>query len=77
MKKLLRYADAIVLLCGTLGMLLQFWILTAGTDEKGLFPSFHPGWICSWILAAAVLVLVWLMRLPAPSYSQLSLVPSA
>lgn len=61
MKKLLRYADIIVLLCGTLGMLLQFWILFTGTDEKGLYPAHHPGWILSWLLAAAVLVCVWLM----------------
>ena len=61
MKKILRYADAIVLLCGTLGFLLQFWILTDGTDEKGLYPAFHPGWVCSWILSLAVLVLIWLM----------------
>ena len=32
MKKILRYADAILLLCGTLGMLLQRWILSPGTD---------------------------------------------
>lgn len=61
MKKILRYADAILLLCGTLGMLLQLWILSTGTDEKGLYPAFHPGWILSWVLTAAVFAFVFLL----------------
>lgn len=61
MRKLLRFADAIVLLCGTLGMLLQFWVRMSGPDEKGLYPASHPGWILSWILTAAVAVFIWLL----------------
>jgi hypothetical protein len=49
------------LLCGTLGRLLQFWLLSAGTEEKGLYPVRHPGWIFSWVLAVAVFVFVWLL----------------
>jgi hypothetical protein len=61
MKKLLRFADVIALLCGILGMALQFWILISGTDEKGLFPAFHPGWVLSWVLAIAVMVFLFLL----------------
>ena len=61
MRKLLRYADAIVLFCATIGMMLQFWIFLGGTDGNGLYPARHPGWTLSWILSFAVLVFIWLL----------------
>lgn len=61
MKKYLRFADFIVLLCGMVGMLLQLWMFQGGPDEKGLYPSAHLGWILSWILSAAVLIFVFLL----------------
>ena len=61
MKKYLRFADLIVLICGTVGMLLQLWLFQSGPDEKGLYPSAHIGWILSWILSAVVLIFVFLL----------------
>lgn len=61
MKKALRFADFIVLICGMIGMLLQLWLFQSGPDENGLYPTAHPGWILSWILTAAMAVLIWLL----------------
>ena len=61
MKKLLCYADIIVLICAVLGMLLQLWIVLGGTDDQGLYPAGHPGWILSWILSTGVMVFLWLL----------------
>lgn len=61
MKKLLRFADIIILICATIGMVLQLWIFLGGPDEKGLYSTTHPGWIISWVLSGAVLVFVWLV----------------
>ena len=61
MKKLLRFGDIIVLICAVLGILLQLWIVLGGTDDRGLYPTGHPGWILSWILSAGVLVFLWLL----------------
>ena len=61
MKKLLRFADIIILAAATLGMLMQLWILWGGTDDKGLYPAMHPGWIISWVLTFAALAFIWLV----------------
>ena len=61
MRKFLRYADAIALACGTLGMLLQFLILWGGTDHQGLYPAHHPAWILSWVLILGAVVFFWLL----------------
>ena len=61
MKKLLRYADIMILIAAGLGLLLQAWIFRGGTDEKGLYPAMHPGWILTWVLSGAVLVFIWLL----------------
>ena len=61
MKKLFRFADFIVLICGMIGMLLQLWLFQSGPDEKGLYPAAHMGWILSLILSAAVVVFVFLL----------------
>ena len=49
MKKLLQNADLFVLSAGSVAMLLQLWIRWGGTDQRGLYPAAHPGWIFSWI----------------------------
>ena len=61
MKKLFRFADFIVLICGMIGMLLQLWLFQSGPDEKGLYPAAHMGWILSLILSAAVVIFVFLL----------------
>ena len=61
MKKLLRFADMIILVCATAGMLLQLWIFLAGTDAQGLYPAGHPGWIAGLILSVCVLAFTWLV----------------
>ena len=42
-------------------MLLQLWLFWGGTDEKGLYPALHPGWIASCVLSIMVLAFVWLV----------------
>ena len=61
MKKLLQNADLLVLASGSVAMLLQLWIRWDGTDQRGLYPAAHPGWILSWILTAAMAAVIWLM----------------
>ncbi len=61
MMKYLRYARHLVLPCGIVGMGLRLWMLLDGTDEKGLYPALHIGWILLWLLTAAVLVCLWLI----------------
>lgn len=61
MKKILRFADMVVLVCATFGMLLQLWIFWGGTDNKGLYPAMHPGWVLSWILSISVLAFIWVV----------------
>lgn len=61
MKKILRFADMVVLVCATFGMLLQLWIVWGGTDDKGLYPAMHPGWVLSWVLSLITLALIWIV----------------
>ena len=61
MKKLFRYADIIILVCATLALLTQLWIFLGGTDEGGLYPAAHPGWIIGWIFSAVVLIFTWII----------------
>lgn len=61
MRKLLRYANGIVLGAGALGMLLMLWLYSAGTDERGLYPANHPGWVLLWILTGLVVAFMWLL----------------
>ncbi len=56
MKKLYPYATYLAAAAGVLGALLRFWLLSAGTDENGLYPSGHPGWILYLVLTVGVLV---------------------
>lgn len=61
MRKFLRYANLMVLGAGAAGMLLMLWLYSAGTDERGLYPANHPGWILLWILTGLVVVTMWLL----------------
>lgn len=61
MKKILRFADMVVLVCATLGMMLQLWIFMGGTDSQGLYPAMHPGWVLSWVLSVLVLAFIWVI----------------
>ena len=59
MKKLLSYADILVAVCGIGGAALRAWMLSDGTDSKGLYPAFHPGWVGLLMLTAAVFAFLW------------------
>ena len=61
MKKLFRFADLIVLVGATIGMLLQLWIFSIGTDAAGLYPKYHPATIMSWVLSGAMLIFIFLV----------------
>ena len=61
MKKLLRFADMIILVCATIGMMLQLWIHLTGPNEQDLYPAHHPGWTTSVILTLCVLVFTWVV----------------
>lgn len=61
MRKYLRYANLLALGAGAVGMLLAFWLFSAGTDEKGLYPANHIGWILLGIWTLAAAVVFWLL----------------
>lgn len=49
----------LAMLCtGALGALLRAWLYTSGVDKKGLLITAHPANILTWILTAAVFILV-------------------
>ncbi len=61
MKKYLRYAHLITLAAGIVGMLLVFWLYAGGTNERGLYPTNHTGWILAGILTTAFVVFAWFL----------------
>ena len=61
MRKYLRYANLMALGAGAAGMLLMLWLFFTGTDERGLYPAKHPGWILLWVLTGAVVAVMWLL----------------
>lgn len=61
MRKYLRYAHVIVMATGILGMLLMSWLFAGGTDERGLYPARHPGWVLTGILTVLVIAATWLL----------------
>lgn len=61
MKKYLPHIDLIALISGALGILLRFWLLRVGEDEKGLYPAHHISWIALLLLTGAVLVALFLI----------------
>lgn len=60
MRKYLRYLDTAVALTGMAGLLLNLWLLQSGTDHRGLYPAYHPAWICLCILSILALAAIWL-----------------
>ena len=61
MKKLLRYANLIALVAGIVGMLLVFWLYAGGTNEQGLYPGHHAGWIMAGIVTTAFVIFAWFL----------------
>ena len=55
MKKIHPFTTYIIAAAGTLSALLRAWLLSAGTDRKGLYPAAHIGWIGYVVLSLAVL----------------------
>lgn len=71
MKKIRPFAPLIAAGAGLIGALLRQWFLSGGVDERGLYPSGHPGWVLYLILSAGILLLLWLLsRTDAPSAPQ-------
>jgi hypothetical protein len=61
MKKYLKLSPFCAAAAGVLGALLRSWLLHAGTDERGLYPSGHPGWIGYAVLSVAMVAAFWLL----------------
>lgn len=61
MKKYLPYANYLAAGAGVAAALLYKWALSAGTDDKGLYPAAHPGWIGYLVVMVAAIVLFFLM----------------
>ncbi len=61
MKKLLRYADGLVLMAGALAMMLRIWLLRLGPDAKGLYPANHASTILLIILSFGILIFFYLL----------------
>lgn len=56
MQKIKPYIYYIALGGGILGAILRFWVLSAGTDSRGLYDAAHPGWIGYLALSSAMAV---------------------
>lgn len=61
MKKALQFSTLFAATAGVLGALLRRWQLSAGIDEKGLYPAGHPGWIGYVVLSIAAIAALWLV----------------
>ncbi len=61
MKQYLPFANRITLTAGAVGMLLRFWLLLVGEDEKALYPANHISWILLLVLSAALLLILFLL----------------
>ena len=59
MKKCIPYSNYIVAAAGIAAALLRKWLLTGGTDDKGLYPAAHPGWIGYLLLSIVTLAFIW------------------
>ena len=63
MKKYLPHANYLAAGAGILAAVLRQWTLVVGTDDKGLYPAAHPGWIGYLaVMAAAISVFFLLAR---------------
>ena len=67
MKFKIKVLHYISLICGILALAVRTWLFSSAIDEKGLVVSDHPANIISYILIAAVpLLLLALSLLPSP-----------
>lgn len=61
MKKNYKTMLLLTPILGTVGMLLRFWLLSTGYDEKGLLIAFHPASVCCWLLTFVMLGCMFLL----------------
>lgn len=61
MKKTFAFSSLFAAAAGILGALLRQWHLSAGVDDRGLFPAAHPGWIGYVVLSLAAVAALWLV----------------
>ena len=61
MKKYLPHIDLITLAVAAIGILLRFWHLSAGVDEKGLYPATHLAWTLLLCLSAALAAVLFVV----------------
>ncbi len=61
MKKLLHYADCLMLLAAIAGCGLRYWFDAKGKDPGGLFRPSHPAWLLLCLLSVGVVVFVWFL----------------
>ena len=62
MKKLLRFADCLVLLAAIIGCLLRIWLQNAITESSILVSvGTHPAWILLCVFSGLTAVFIWLM----------------
>ncbi len=61
MKKLLHYADCLMLLAGIIGCVLRLRFDNTGLDGYGLYRTNHPAWIGLCVLTVGVLVFNYFM----------------
>lgn len=61
MKKYLPRIHLLTLIAGSLGILLRFWLLAIGEDEKGLYPAHHISWILLVLLSIVVGIGIFLI----------------
>ena len=69
-----RYIPLLALGGGVLGFLLQLWLLTTGTDQKGLLRTDHPANTLLFLLTAGVLAVLYLCLRPltgTPTYKRM------
>ena len=69
-----RYIPLLAIGGGALGFLLQLWLLTTGTDRKGLLLTTHPANTFLFLLTVCVLAVLYLCLRPltgTPTYKRL------
>lgn len=68
MKKIRPFAPLMAAAAGLVGALLRLWFLSGGVDERGLYPSGHPGWVLYLIFSGGMVLLLWFVsRADAPA----------
>ena len=61
MKKLLHYADCLILLGAIVGCVLRLWFSTEGLDGRGLYDTTHPAWLLLCLLSLGMVVFSWFL----------------